>query len=167
MVDRSEGSGDEIDARLRVEELEERLAEAEMELDEREDGDLSEEAPFAAEWRAFVRSTEDFVGIATTDEVAAFVNPAGRRMCGLDPDEEVRGTPVPRFHPDWAARRVVEEGIPTALEQGAWVGESALATPDGEVPVRQIILAHPDADGEVRYLYTIMRPLEPGSSNGG
>lgn len=50
------------------------------------------------------------------------------------------------------------EGIPTALREGTWSGETALLSRDGrEIPVSQVILAHRTPDGKVRFLSTTAR----------
>jgi light-regulated signal transduction histidine kinase (bacteriophytochrome) len=46
------------------------------------------------------------------------------------------------------------------LRQGVWTGETALRSRDGaEFPVSQVVLAHKDSYGEVRFLSTIMRDI--------
>ena len=59
-----------------------------------------------------------------------------------------------------AATRVLEEGIPTAVREGVWSGESAVLTRAGrEIPVSQVILAHKDALGNVTFFSSIARDL--------
>ncbi|MGL4881999.1 MAG: ATP-binding protein, partial [Waterburya sp.] len=51
-------------------------------------------------------------------------------------------------------------GIPTAIAQGSWLGETALLTQDGqEIPVSQLILAHKSSAGSIEYISTTMRDL--------
>ncbi len=53
-----------------------------------------------------------------------------------------------------------QEGIPTAIENGLWEGETALLGPDGiEIPVSQVIMSHKSPDGDLEYLSTIMRDI--------
>lgn len=42
-----------------------------------------------------------------------------------------------------------EQGIPTAIRDGVWSGETALFATNGvEIPVSQVILSHRDDPGE-------------------
>ena len=50
--------------------------------------------------------------------------------------------------------------FPTALRDGCWKGETALLHRDGhEIPVSQVILSHPDANGKIEFISTIIRDL--------
>jgi PAS domain S-box-containing protein len=113
-----------------------------------------------ARMAAILEETPDFVSTADLQRGLEFINRAGRRMLGIPEGEDVRGTRIPDFHPAWAYEIVAREGIPTALREGSWIGETALLARDGrEIPVSQIILAHRNAAGDVEYLSTIMRDI--------
>lgn len=72
---------------------------------------------------AVVERSGDFIGIATPEMRPIFVNEAGRRMVGLDTDEEVRRTSVlDYFMPDDRAR-IEREAIPALARDGHWRGE--------------------------------------------
>jgi PAS domain S-box-containing protein len=106
-----------------------------------------------------LEATTDVVGVADPQGCTLYFNLAGRRLTGLG-DGDVTGMPIERFHPAWAHRRVVEEGIPAAARDGTWSGDTALLGADGaEIPVSQVILTHRDAQGRLRYLSTIMRDI--------
>lgn len=109
---------------------------------------------------AILEATTDFVGTADRDGRALFVNRAGRQLLGIGEDEDITATHIPDYHPDWAARLVVAEGLPAAVRDGVWSGETALRTRGGlEIPVSQVILSHKTPDGEVAYFSTIARDL--------
>ena len=109
---------------------------------------------------AILEATTDFVGTADRDGRALFVNRAGRRLLGIGEDEDITATLIPDFHPDWAARLVVAEGLPAAVRDGVWSGETALRTREGlEIPVSQVILSHKTPEGEIAYFSTIARDL--------
>jgi PAS domain S-box-containing protein len=108
---------------------------------------------------AILEATPDLVSTADPEGRLLYVNRAGREMLGLAP-EEIPGRDIPRGHPPWAASLVMEVGIPTAIRDGAWTGETALLDREGkEFPVSQVILAHHDADGRIEYLSTIIRDI--------
>jgi PAS domain S-box-containing protein len=55
---------------------------------------------------------------------------------------------------------VLGEGGPTALREGSWSGETALLSSEGEeIPVSQVILAHRDPGGKIRFLSTTARDI--------
>ena len=120
-----------------------------------------------------LEATPDLVSFASPDGLPMYTNRAGRNLLGLSSDHDLDGgsTPKParedqkagkRGHPDWASRRVLEEGMPTALKNGVWEGETALFGTDGrEIPMSQLILAHYDNNGEVERLSTIARDISP------
>jgi PAS domain S-box-containing protein len=109
---------------------------------------------------AIMEATCDVVAIADTDGEIVYLNAGGRRMLGLDPGEVVVGRSLGELHPPWAARRVLEQGIPTATRDGLWSGETAVLARSGEeIPVLQLILAHADSRGSLQYLSTVVRDI--------
>jgi len=109
---------------------------------------------------AVLEATPDFVGIADPNGRALFVNRAGRQMVGCGEAEDLSCTHIEAYHPEWAGKIVMNEGIPSAVRTGAWMGETALLTRAGrEIPVSQAIVAHKAANGEVQFFSTIMRDL--------
>ncbi|MDE3241665.1 MAG: PAS domain S-box protein [Nitrospirota bacterium] len=109
---------------------------------------------------AILEATTDFVGTADREGRALFVNRAGRRLLGIGEDEDLTGARIPDFHPEWAARLVAAEGLPAAVRDGVWSGETALQTRGGaEIPVSQVILSHKTPEGAIAYFSTIARDL--------
>jgi PAS domain S-box-containing protein len=109
---------------------------------------------------AILQATSDLVGLADAQGRALYINPAGRRLLGIPADKDVSGVDIRTYHPPWAERKVLEEGIPRAIREGSWSGETALWGADGrEVPVSQVILAHVGADGKPECLSTIARDI--------
>ncbi len=104
-------------------------------------------------------ATSDFVGTADLEGRALYVNEAGCRMAGIAPSD-VTAMIVSDFHPDWAATIVAQEGIPSAIRNGVWAGETAIRRCDGrEIPVSQVVIAHRTSSGQVEFLSTIMRDI--------
>jgi diguanylate cyclase (GGDEF)-like protein len=121
---------------------------------------------------AILEATPDFVSFADPDGTVRYINRGGREMLGLPgpdaegaeeglPPELREGGPAGCYaHPEWARRLVQDEGIPTAIREGQWRGETALVDAGGnEIPVSQVILAHYDESGELARLSTIMRDI--------
>ena len=109
---------------------------------------------------AILETTSDLVSISTPEGQLVYLNREGRRMLGWGANEDLSNKVIADAHPDWALRVVNDTGIPAAIQQGAWRGETALLTPDGrEIPVSQVIMSHRSADGSLDYLSTIMRDM--------
>ncbi len=101
-----------------------------------------------------------FVGTTLPDQTVQFVNPFGRQLYGLGPDEDVSRLGIRDFHPEWAYRQIVEEAIPVAIAEGPWTAETSGLHRDGhEFPVLLTVVAHRDAHGKVAFFSGIMRDL--------
>lgn len=109
---------------------------------------------------AVLEATPDLVGLADANLRPMFMNQAGKAMLGVGADDDFTRSRISDFYsPRWF--KVLEtDGIPSAIKRGTWIGETALRTKDGrEIPVSQVIVAHKTAEGEVRFLSTIIRDL--------
>jgi PAS domain S-box-containing protein len=109
---------------------------------------------------SILEATSDCVTFADPAGHILYVNPAGRRLLGLDETASLRTVTFVDLHPAWAAEIVVKEGIPYALRDGIWSGETALRDRSGaEIPVSQVIVAHRTPGGTVEFLSTIARDI--------
>lgn len=109
---------------------------------------------------AILEATPDIVGMADSEGRMLYLNPAGLRLFGLTCKDDWYGQPIALLHPEWAFKIIAAEGIPTAIQTGFWIGETAIFGADGqELPVSQVIISHPDSHGRVPLLSTIIRDL--------
>ena len=114
-----------------------------------------------ARLNAIVHSTSDFIGCAKPDQTISYINPAGKALLGLPAGFDAGRLALSDCYAVWAWRRIVEEGLPAALEHGLWQGESALINYEGggEIPVSQVILVSRDEGGEPSFIATICRDI--------
>ncbi len=106
-----------------------------------------------------LEATPDIVSMADPQGQVFYFNRAGYEVLGLPQDAPLADA-IGRVHPEWAARKVKEEGIPAAIAQGRWLGETAVCGADGrEIPMSQLVLSHRGPDGELMYLSTILRDI--------
>jgi len=111
-------------------------------------------------FRAILEATTDMVGMADKFGRLFYVNGAGRDLLGLAADEPLNGLRLPDVHAPWAADLVALEGLPVAMIEGAWQGETAVLSRNGpEVPASELILAHKSPSGSVEFLSTIIRDM--------
>jgi PAS domain S-box-containing protein len=105
---------------------------------------------------AIVDAAPQFIGTATAQGSATHLNPAGRKMMGFTPDEDIRSTNIADYHPQWSGQIVLEQALPTAVRNGMWVGQTALISRNGEeIPLIQTILCHKNSDGSIAQFSTI------------
>jgi PAS domain S-box-containing protein len=76
-----------------------------------------------AQLAALVRHSQEFVGIATLDGRADFVNAVGRKLVDMGPEGSLSGLSITDFvHPE-DQERLALEVLPTVLTCGRWSGE--------------------------------------------
>jgi PAS domain S-box-containing protein len=70
-----------------------------------------------------VENTADFVGIASLEGVAQFLNGAGRRIVGLEPGEDLSATTILDYVHDQERTRFEQQILPFLARHGRWEGE--------------------------------------------
>lgn len=109
---------------------------------------------------AILEASTDFIGITDLEGNVLWNNEQGKKIMGLAPDENLFQLRIVDYQPQWAFNLIQTEGLPAAVRDGVWVGETALLNRSGvEVPVSQMIIAHKSATGSVEYFSTIMRDI--------
>jgi len=107
-----------------------------------------------------LEAAPDIMSYSSPDGRILYLNRTGRDILGIPYEKPLQGIQIQSCHPDWTNRLFTEIAIPTAIRDGYWMGETAVLRPDGsQMPVSQIIIAHRDDTGQVRYLSTICRDL--------
>ncbi len=108
---------------------------------------------------AILEATPDFVGICDLEGRAVYMNKAGRKMLGIDENEDISHRQVAEFS-SASARSTLQLAIATAVSEGVWSGETALVSVSGiEIPVSQVIISHGATDGKPEYISTIARDI--------
>lgn len=111
---------------------------------------------------AILEATPDFVATAAADGQIVYMNRTLAQIVGATDPTAFHLWKLTQLHPPWAARVFVDEGLPTAVRDGSWAGETAIQTADGrEIPTSQAVIAHRDRFGGLLYLSTILRDLSP------
>lgn len=106
-----------------------------------------------------LENAADFVAQADAHGRLTYMNRAGRAMLGLGDRPQIPRD-LDTLQPPWAATLLAQEGIPAAIRDGVWMGESAFLSTDGrEIPVSQVILSHTNPDGQVDALSFIARDI--------
>ncbi|MEP6936619.1 MAG: ATP-binding protein, partial [Chthoniobacterales bacterium] len=136
-------------------ELHEQVDALQREISERERAEAAH-----ARLTAILEATPDIVISADPNGRAFYLNHAGHQVFGLAEDKDVRELKTLDFHPEWAREIISQEGLPAALENGSWAGETAIFNNEGqEVHVSQVLIAHKNAEGGLKYVSTVMRDM--------
>ncbi|HEY5074027.1 MAG TPA: PAS domain S-box protein, partial [Pyrinomonadaceae bacterium] len=110
---------------------------------------------------ALVEASPDFIAYADpkTTQIQ-YINKHGRRMCGIEEDEDVTKLKISDVHPAWMNKRLADVVLPEAVRDGLWEGDGAFLHRDGrEIPVSMVLLARKAANGEVDLFYTVSRDI--------
>ncbi|MCI0538659.1 MAG: response regulator [Verrucomicrobiales bacterium] len=110
---------------------------------------------------AILEATTDLVAIvdARTQRLQ-YLNRQGRAVTGIGDGADLSQFRLSDLQPSWSWELLEREGIPTAIREGVWTGETAIwRAGEKEVPVSQLMLAHKASDGSVEYVSIIARDI--------
>ncbi|MFP4394593.1 MAG: PAS domain S-box protein [Anaerolineales bacterium] len=106
---------------------------------------------------AILNNSNDFIALTNLQGEITYINPGGMELLGYDDLADVISKAIPDFHTPEDTARVLKEGVPVAMEEGAWRGENRLKHRDGRlIPVDQTIFIIRDDEGAPQNLATIM-----------
>jgi two-component system cell cycle sensor histidine kinase/response regulator CckA len=109
---------------------------------------------------AIHEATPDLVSISDIAGRLLYINPGGRSMIGLHEATDVSGYTIADFLRNPESHIITTEGIPQAVLNGIWRGETELLNGDGSViSISLIILAHKRSNGSVEFVSTIARDI--------
>lgn len=110
---------------------------------------------------AILEATPDLVALTDLEDHRFFyLNEAGRKMLGLDPSENLSELHLTDFVREAAWELIRNDGIPTALRNGVWIGETAFQSRAGrEIAVSHLLVAQRNPDGHSGCLSTIARDI--------
>ncbi len=109
---------------------------------------------------AILEASIDYIGTADPQGNSLWNNAQMKKVLGLNSTANVTQQSMSDYHPPWALDIIQNQGLPTAIREGIWEGETALLQTDGrEIPVSQTIIAHKSLDGSLEYFSTIMHDL--------
>jgi PAS domain S-box-containing protein len=108
-----------------------------------------------------VENGTDFIGIASTEGQVIFVNRAGRRIVGLEEDDDVAQRTMFDFVTEPEQGRFRDEVLPQLGREGHWEGEVLFRSfrAGGSIPMWQHIFFITDSDGGRIALGTVSRDL--------
>lgn len=107
---------------------------------------------------SIIEMTADFVSTATPDGTVRFLNRAARRFMGMGEKDDIGDLKIDKVHTAKSAELINKIGIPSAIRNGTWLGESEFVDHKGRaIPHSQVVIAHRAKSGAVEMLSTIAR----------
>src|SRR5262249_35400256 len=109
---------------------------------------------------SLLEASPDLVATFNLDGIIRYINRSGRKLLGFVESDTLPELMISECLPRWAWTLVEQQGIPTALRDGVWNGETALLGKDGrEIPVMQALVVHRTPSGRPSHMYTVCRDL--------
>jgi PAS domain S-box-containing protein len=111
---------------------------------------------------SIIERSRDFIGVASVDQRAIYVNLAGQAMVGLDGDEAVKATKIEDYFFPEDLPFVNETILSTLMREGRWVGEFRFRHFKTGKPIRvhyDLFRTENPATGEVTNFSTVSRDI--------
>jgi PAS domain S-box-containing protein len=122
---------------------------------------ISEKNAELVRFQALVEISDDFIAMARPDGAVMYVNPAGRRLVGLE-DRDVTTMSIVDFLTDEGLAASAEVEQPAVVATGRWAGQSTLRDHRGGPPIPVAIssfLMRDPETGEPFALATVQRDI--------
>ncbi len=109
---------------------------------------------------AILEASPDYVNISTPQGQILWLNTQAKQLYGLPLCEDVSLLEISDCYPQWALSQILNQGFPQAIEQGVWMGQTAVLSATGEeISVSQVIIAHRNPEGEIENFSSIARNI--------
>ena len=110
---------------------------------------------------SLVENSTDFIGIASREEQIGFLNQAGRRIVGLEPEQDVRHLMISDLLAESEGGRLRDDILPQLWRNGHWEGEALLRNfrTGALVPMWHHVFFITRADGTPFAIGTVSRDL--------
>lgn len=107
----------------------------------------------------FEKSTDVVAQVAPNGKLQ-YLNPAGRALLDMGPDDPIDSLHYDDFMPAYRELQVRDEILPNAIARGIWVGEtSVLASGGREVAVSEMLIVHSNDEGQPETFSVVMRDI--------
>lgn len=108
-------------------------------------------------FRSIVDMFRDFVAVLSLDGRTKYLNPAGRRVVGLEPEADITVSDLADFFTTWELEKLQNNYIPEAIDYGFWRGELTMLHRSGDEFGASILLLPNRINGEVDSISIIAR----------
>jgi diguanylate cyclase (GGDEF)-like protein/PAS domain S-box-containing protein len=109
---------------------------------------------------AILEATPDLICIANLDGFVTYINQSGRKLLGIGKEENISRIRLADFHSPADGQKILNEGIPRAIQEGMWTDETTFLSLTGEkVLTSQVLISHRNNCGEIEFFSTIARDI--------
>jgi len=109
---------------------------------------------------ATLEATPDLVAIADRNQRCVYMNRAGRKMLGINPENDIGNLRIKELVWPPALAALENEVVSALSKKEMWTGESALFNHErNEIPVSLVILANKTANGVLKFYSVIARDI--------
>ncbi len=109
---------------------------------------------------AILEASPDYVSMNDLHGHIFWLNTHARQLYGLPLFGEMLPLELNDCYPHWALDQIKNQGLPMAMAEGVWIGETAVVSASGqEIPVSQVIIAHKNSDGTIENFSSIARDI--------
>lgn len=109
---------------------------------------------------AILEATSDLVSFSDPSGKILYLNAAAREALGIPADADLQELNLAQAYPPEARHIIEEEAMPVAASKGSWRGETVIRSRRGQrTPVSEVLIAHKDDSGEIRYFSTVARDI--------
>jgi diguanylate cyclase (GGDEF)-like protein/PAS domain S-box-containing protein len=109
---------------------------------------------------AILEATPDLICMTNLDGFVTYINHSGRRMLDIADGLEINHYRLIDFLLPVDGKKILEEGIPTAVREGIWTGETTFVSHKGnQVLTSQVLISHRNQQGDIEFISTIARDI--------
>ena len=109
---------------------------------------------------AILEATPDLISITDLDGFLTYLNEAGRKFLGIEQSEDITALRLVDFHSTEEGQRLLLEGLPSAIKNGMWEGETTFVSrSQEEILTSLVLISHQSAKGEVEFISTVARDI--------
>ena len=107
-----------------------------------------------------LETSPDFIATFTMEGQIQYINHSGKAILGWNSEEDLSDRSLRSIFPESQIDRLLNEGVPVAYMQNAWIGETQLVTADGRLmDVSQLIIKHESSNDGIQYFSTFLRDI--------
>ena len=109
---------------------------------------------------AILEATPDLVCMANLDGFLTYINRSGIRLLGITENEEVTRIRLADFHSEEDGKKILSEGIPSAIKEGMWTTETVFLSRSGKKILSSLVLiSHRNDNGIIEFFSIIARDI--------
>jgi len=109
---------------------------------------------------AILEATPDLICMVNLDGFVTYLNHSGRKLLDIADDHDISQLRLVDFHSPVDGKKILGEGMPTAVREGIWTGETTFISLKGnKVLTSQVLISHRNQQGQIEFISTIARDI--------